>query len=199
MRGKAVKIVALAALVAVVMCVPLFVGSTYATSENQLTYTGAQFALYQKNFAAGTSNEITDKSTDPVFQYELWEPGYTVVEYFTLDCDTDEDFTYSFQLKAPEGELTALSKVIDVYCLETDTPLTGDRQNALMQMNYLGTLDKVLEDDTLFTGSGNDKASFAVALQMRQSAGNEYQGMSLYAKDDVPQYFNVILTASVNP
>lgn len=199
MRRKAVKIIAMVALVAAVMCVPLLVGSTYATSENQLTFTGAQFALYQRDVATGTQNEIVNGSADPVFKYELWEPGYTVTEYFTLRCDSADDFTYSFQLKCTNGELTKLAGVIDVYYLETDTQLSGDRQSALSQMNYLGTLDEALKDNTLFTGSGNGQVSFAVALQMRQGAGNEYQGLSLYAKDGAPQYFNVILTASANP
>lgn len=199
MQRKWIKITAMVALVAVVMCVPLFVGSTYATSENQLTFTGAQFALYQKNTDSNTQNEILDGSSEPIFYSNVWEPGYSVIEYFTLDCDTDEAFTYSFQMRPAQGELTALARVIDVYYLETDSVIPGDREQVLGQMTCLGTLDKVLEDETLFTATGSGEAGFAVALKMRCDAGNIYQGMSLYEKDSQAQCFSVVLNASVIP
>ena len=199
MGGKVLKIAALVLAVALVVCVPLFVDSTYATDENQVTSSGARFALYRKDMTAGTLTEVADGSQDPIFEYTKWEPGHAVIEYFSLDCEEAVDFTYSFQLKAPSGEITKLAKVIDVYYVATDVALTGSRETVLEQMEHLGTLDQVLDDDTLFTANGNDQAGFAVAMRMRSSADNAYQGLSLYSRDGQPQHFNVILTASVKP
>ena len=116
------------------------------------------------------------------------------MEYFTL-TGTGK-FEYGFQLSAGSHALSALAEAIDVYYLETDEPLTGGRQSALASMHYLGTLDKVIGNDELFRAEGNGSASFAVALQMRPSAGNAYQGLSLYTENDAPCCFNVILKAA---
>lgn len=187
---------AVAALLALAVSIPLFLFPTQASTENQLYTEGASFRLVKTS----TNTEISDDSTTPLFQYNLWEPGYTVTEHFTLECgNTNEAFTYSFQLKGDDGSLTALASVIDVYWRETQSPLTGSRDEVLLQMQYLGTLDQVLQDEELFSSTGTGSIGFEIALQMRPSAGNAYQSMSLYKNGEEDRCFHVVLHASVNP
>jgi len=190
MHGKMIKITVLVLAVALAVAIPLFVGSTYATDANQISVP-SDFTFYRIN---GTQKEeIVDGSTDPIFEYTLWEPGCVAVEYFTLEGDGA--FLYGFQLAPGSDKLTQLAKVIDVYYLETEQPLPEDPQTALVGMQYLGTLDALICNDELFRSEGDGSVSFAVALQMRPGADNAYQGLSLYAENDVPRCFNVILKA----
>lgn len=194
MSRKVLVLIAFAALVGVILNIPSLVGTTYASAENQVTTTGAAFWLMQ---GLDQPVEISDGSNQPIFAYNLWEPGYTQLEYFTLECDQAADFQFSFQLTTDPAHLTALANAIDVYYKVTEGSLGTDRNTVLTSMTYAGTLTEVLSQPQLFSSTGSGSVTFAIALQMKQSAGNEYQGLTLFQNTAQP-YFNIKVTASTN-
>ena len=199
MRRNVLILLALFAIVITVLGSPALIGATYATSENQIQSSGTPFHLYRK---PDQSVEIKNGSQDPIFYYKNWEPGFVQLEHFTLTCeDAGAGFSFSFQITTdPQqlAQLTALANVIDVYFVITDTALSSDRDAALAGMKRMGTLAEIMNatsspiSSTGHTGS----VSFAVALRMSPSAGNDYQKLSLLNDPDAP--FHVTVVAQTN-
>lgn len=195
-QQKLLTLLSLVTVVALLLCIPSLVGTTYATAENQITATGAAFSLTRGLDQPVT---ITDGSNQPFFAYSLWEPGYTNIEYFTLECQGSDRFSFgfSFQLTTDQEHLTALADVIDVFYKVTEGSLGDDRAAVLAEMEYAGTLTQVLQKAVLFQAEGSGSVGFAVALQMRGSAGNDYQGLPLFQGTASP-YFNIKVSASAD-
>lgn len=146
-----------------------------------------------------------------IYNYDLWEPGYTQVETMKIVNKGNLALEYILNVvpgadekKGPSNE--SLADVIDVYMAfgekeptsfadiaqYKDTP---DYQNGWW---YCGTLSKMITDEKGFTQgymlpSGKTNApdgvlevglmqgscTCTVALHMQESAGNEYQNLSL--------------------
>ena len=199
MRRNVLILLALFAIAITVLGSPALIGSTYATTENQINTSGAKFQLTQ---GLDTPKVINHGSQDPIFYYENWEPGYTQLEYFTLTCETAEaSFHYSFQITAnpqQQARLTKLANVIQVYALVTNSTLGSDRDAALSQMQYIGTLAEVMSATSPMIGGSSQSGTvtFAVALHMDPSAGNDYQRLSLLS--DPSATFHVTVAAQTN-
>lgn len=135
-----------------------------------------------------------------VFDYDLWEPGYTQYEYVRIVNNGSLAFEYILnvvpgtdEVKGPNGE--SLADVIDVY-VGTEEPT--DR--ALTGMDKLGTIADLLDpaaDANMVAGillpaEGKGATDVVapsapvygeirmyIALHMQEEAGNEYQNLSL--------------------
>ena len=146
----------------------------------------------------------------PVFDYELWEPGYTV--YKVIGVRNTGDLALKFDLDiVPKGELGALADVIDVYGYTSqEAPTTGslaeafdgfdsfsdvlENQEYITAFMPLGTLASRVEQG-LLTGQLNNPQStvyWVFVFHMRESAGNEYQGASIGTS------FDIVLNATQN-
>lgn len=157
-------------IVTVTLAVVALSGTVSADGKNSVTINNDQVQIKLYNNLTKT-NEIVNDSDTPVFGYDKWEPGYTQVEYFTLEVGSSTtDFDFVFDLTSADS---VLFDVIDVYYAEVSAPI-ADRSD-VTNMKHIGTLDELIGSEKI-KGSGTGSVTFAVVLQMQQSAGNMYQG-----------------------
>ena len=169
------------------MCFSMLVGTTFAwftdsvTSANNIIKSGnLDVEMY---WADGkTDPEATtwvDASTGAIFKYDKWEPGYAAVRHIKIANEGSLALKYKVNVVA-NGEVSKLADVIDVYYVDPAVQV-ADR-TALTEDNKLGTLTEVLAglgesgNGTLVAGAAD---TITIALVMQESAGNEYQGLSI--------------------
>lgn len=158
-------------IVTVTLAVVALSGTVSADGKNSVTISNDQVQINLYNNLTKT-NEIVNDSGTPVYGYDKWEPGYTQVEYFTLEVGSSTtDFDFVFDLTSTQD--SELFDVIDVYYAEVSAPI-ADRSD-VVNMKHIGTLDELIGSEEI-KGSGTGSVTFAVVLQMQQSAGNIYQG-----------------------
>ncbi|MBE7068788.1 MAG: hypothetical protein E7381_05755, partial [Clostridiales bacterium] len=169
----------------------MLVGTTFAWFTDSVTSTG-------NKIVAGTLKvdlELLGKdgwksikeSKAPIFNYDNWEPGYTDVKILKVENEGSLALKWKAKFVSDE-ELSALANVIDVYVNPSETELTypTDRTVIGAGYEYVGTVAdfvNTIEETTYGTlkadGETGDEAYLGIALKMQESAGNEYQGMSL--------------------
>ena len=88
-NSKSTKRSLLMSALALVMCLSMFVGSTFAwftdsvTSSNNIIKSGTlEVAM---TYADKVDGPYEDASKGAIFDYKLWEPGYTQVKYVKLE------------------------------------------------------------------------------------------------------------------
>ena len=138
-----------------------------------------------------------EKNTNvPIFNYHLWEPGYTDWANVKVVNNGTLALKYTMRIIA-SGTVSELAEVIDVYYApyEVAKPATRD----LSALRKIGTLKDVLEggagviiNDHLLAGNDQNYApDFAtIALHMQESAGNEYQDL------EIGSYFELQILAT---
>ena len=153
--------------------------------------------------------ESIKASKAPLFDYDLWEPGYTsavnvkVVNKGTLALQyTLQIVTEGLVEELLENKLM-LSDVIDVYYAAKEVVMEDrdafDAAVASKELKLVGTLTDVIfggamVDDYLLPGfdkegkaiNAEESVDYAtLVLKMRENAGNEYQGLSVGNKFDL--------------
>lgn len=180
------KALALSVL-SLVVCVSLLIGTTFAwftdsvTSANNVITSGNLKVTFE--WAKGTENPDTaawkDASTNAIFNHDLWEPGYVCARHIKIGNAGSLALKYVVAIEA-NGTVSDLAKVIDVYYVDPAVQLS-DR--AKLDANaYLGTLDQVIGNlNTTAFGEleAGDDDTITIALKMQETAGNEYQDMSI--------------------
>ena len=207
-QSKSTKRSLVASGLALLVCVAMLIGSTFAWFTDSVVSTGNQIAagnlqvdlVHVGGGADGADVSLKDNPGHPVFDYANWEPGYTVME--TLRVENKGSLALQFRLDASTADAVLgaggenLADVIDVYVYEgagdaadTDsfqdmTPANGWRK--------AGTLSALMADadglahGVLLPENAEPKnqepvgsVQMTVALHMQESAGNEYQSLSL--------------------
>ncbi len=182
---------------ALLMCVSMLIGSTFAWFTDSVTSAG-------NKIQSGTLKldlELLDKETGwasikeskaPIFDYDLWEPGYTDVKI--LKVENEGNLALKWMAKFVSGEeLSILADVIDVYVLpygvldsEAAAAVAYPADRNLDGYTKVGTVrDFVNTIETTTTGNleAGEAAYLGIALKMQESAGNDYQGLTLGAFD----------------
>lgn len=155
-----------------------------------------------------TGVSIKDNSDHKIFDYDKWEPGYTQVETLTVVNEGNLALKYEMKANpVPGTEVLGdagekLSDVIDVYMcfgeFETEGKNFANDIAGSSSWWKVGTLTEWMKEDTLTSGKllpagadttgitllGQDgialeKCTVSVALHMQETAGNEYQNLSL--------------------
>ena len=123
-----------------------------------------------------------DASTGAIFNYGLWEPGYVEVRHVKIENKGTLALKYDLKI-VPTGEVSKLAEVIDIYYAD---PAVKAENRMLSGMKKIGTLKDFIAlnvDNTTNTASGNLEAgrshTVTLALKMKESAGNEYQGLAI--------------------
>ena len=179
-------------LVAMMLCIAMMAGSTFAwftdsvVSGNNIIKTGT--LDIEMGWADGTQAVPTtkdgwdDASSGAIFNYDLWEPGYTEVRHIQIENVGTLALKYQLEIAA-EGEVTALADVIDVYYLDPAQAITSRDQ---LPAQPIGTLSEVLAGMSGVTNTasgvllpGEGALNVTIALKMQEAAGNEYQDMSI--------------------
>ncbi len=180
----------LSSVVALFLCFSMLLGTTFAWFTDSVTSSGniiksgtldvtMKWADGTKAVPADDSTDWKDASTGAIFDYDLWEPGYTEVRHIKIANEGTLALKYQLNIIA-NGEVSELADVIDVYYVDPAVQV-ADR-TVLTDDNKLGTLTEVLANIST-TASGNLLAGEAhtvtLALKMQESAGNKYQDLSI--------------------
>ncbi len=184
---KTTKRALLASVLSIVICLTMLIGSTFAWFTDSAT-TGVNVIKSGNleigfEYADGTEAIETAKWENAegaeIFNYEKWEPGYTVAKHIKITNKGTLAFKYEldFMLSSPVGKL---AEVIDVYFADPAVQV-ADRTDAtnLEKVKYVGTLKEFLEDTAIDPENGylleDDSATVTIVLKMQESAGNIYQ------------------------
>ena len=156
--SKNTKRALLASVLSVVLCAAMLIGSTFAWFTDSVTSGGNQ--IVAGNLKAdlihvddGTEVSIKENPTHKIFEYDKWEPGYTVME--TLKVVNKGNLALKFRLDAvaagattgPTGE--KLADVIDVWVYEGEgIPTTKSFAEMTKDANWrnAGSLSTLMAD-----------------------------------------------------
>ena len=174
-------------VISLLLCLSMFVGTTFAwftdsvSSKNNIIQAGKLDV--EMHWADGRDDPATanwqDASTGAIFNYEMWEPGYTEVRHIKIANTGSLALQYKVIIVA-NSVVSKLADAIDVYYIDPATQISSryDLDNA----QKLGTLTEVLaalgETGTGYLANG-ESDTITLAFKMQESAGNEYQGVEL--------------------
>ena len=189
---KTTKRSALLSVMALFLCLTMLLGTTWAWFTDSVTSSGNKIQagtlkldLEMLNKETGAYESIKT-SKDPIFNYNLWEPGYTDVKFLKVENEGSLSLKWKAMFVSDE-EVSKLAEVIDVYVLPSVTELGYDNLTRDFDgWRRVGTLDQFI--NTLSeTTYGNllpySCAYLGIALHMQEEAGNEYQEIGLEAFD----------------
>ena len=202
---KTTKGALLSSVVALLVCFTMLLGTTFAwftdsvTSANNIIQTGTLDV--EMHWAKGTEDPSSanwkDASQGAIFNSELWEPGYVEARHIKIANVGTLALKYKLAI-APNGEVSELADVIDVYFVDPAQIATRD---SLAALTPVGTLRQMIDDpDGAAYGSllAEDESTeeiesvktVTIALKMRENAGNEYQNLSIGTN------FSIVLMAT---
>ena len=197
-KKKSTKRTLLMSGLALLVCISMLIGSTFAWFTDNVTSAGniiksgtLDVEMYWADGKEAPDTAVwTDASTGAIFNYEKWDPGFVQVRHIKIENIGNLALKYQLSILA-NGEVTDLADVIDVYYVDPATQVSN--RAALTANMKLGSLTEVLAGFNS-TASGNLEAgknhTVTIALKMREEAGNEYQDKGIGAD------FSVILTAT---
>lgn len=192
-KTRSTKRAMLASALALLVCITMLVGSTFAwftdsvTSANNKIQAGTlKIDLEMLDETTGNWSSIKNEKT-AIFNYDLWEPGYTAVRI--LKIENEGSLALKWMAKfVSTYQLSELANVIDVYVLPSATELAYPVDRDLTAYTPVGTIAdfvNTIEDTTNGTLEAGEVAYLGIALKMQETAGNEYQGMDLGGAFDI--------------
>ena len=196
-KQKSTKRALLLSALSLLMCVSMLIGSTFAwftdsvTSSGNIIKSGTLDVTMEWKDATTTGAQQTykDASAGAIFKSELWEPGYVEAKNIKISNVGTLALKYNLNIAA-NGEVSELADVIDVYFAEGEYTLAS---REMTELTKVGTLSDIL-DGMPANMAGDLKANTAdtvtIALKMQETAGNEYQGLSIGSD------FKVVLMAT---
>ena len=179
--------------VALLLCFLMFLGTTFAwftdevtSSANKIIAGNLKLDLEVLDKATGAWYSVKENS-DPIFNYENWEPGYTNATFLKVENEGNLALKWQARFSSSNG-VSKLAEVIDVYVLPSETELSyNNLTRDLDGWQKVGTLDQfinTLSDTTYgYLEEAGEVAYLGIALHMQEDAGNEYQGIGLEAFD----------------
>ena len=184
MENKRTKLIS---VLLIVLCLSLCVGATYAYFTDSVTSAGNKIQagnlkidLELLDKETGNWNSIKT-SQAPIFNYNLWEPGYTDVKLLKVENEGNLAIKWEAKL-VTEGTLNELADEIEVY-----VTTSNDKINFPTDLNAVKGWTKVGTLRTFFANTGINgtleatKASyFAIALHLPTTVENtNAQGVEL--------------------
>lgn len=190
---KQTKKTLLLSAVTLLICISMLIGSTFAWFTDQVTSFGNKI----QSGSLKVDLELLDKATGewnslktsqaPIFNYDKWEPGY--IDTKILKIENEGNLALKWVAKFySEKQLSILADVIDVYVLPSNTELAYPTDRSLAGYTHVGTLSDFInsiEETTNGTLEAKQSAYLGIALKMQETAGNEYQALSLGGAFDI--------------
>ena len=205
-QSKNTKRALCASVLSVLLCVAMLLGSTWAwftdtvsSNGNKIVAGNLKADLIHVGGEEGENVSIKENPKHLIFDCDKWEPNYTVME--TLKVVNNGNLAFKFRLDAVAAGATAgpngekLADVIDVWVYEGEgIPSTTSFAEMTAENGWrnAGSLSKLMADpDGIARGvllpekatPKNDEpvgsVQMTVALHMQETAGNEYQGLTL--------------------
>lgn len=169
----------------IVCCIALCVGATFAfftnavTSQNNKVQAGrlkVDLELVDRNDSTKSTSIKTSQA--PIFDYTLWEPGYTDVKVLKVENEGDLAIKWQAQY-VNNGKNDDIINVLEVYINKSTTAnqyptARGD----LDSWDKYSLTDFIAQIGTILNGTleAGQSSYFGIALRMNPEAGNEYQG-----------------------
>ncbi len=176
-------------IVSIIVCCTMLLGTTMAwftdsvTSATNIIKAGnLDVEMYWLDGTSDPTDDTitwTDASTGAIFNYDLWEPGYTEVRHIKIANVGSLALKYQITIIA-NGTVSELAEVIDVYYV--DPAVQVEVRSDLSDDYKIGTLKEVLAGmATTASGSllAGENDTITLALKMQESAGNEYMNKSI--------------------
>ena len=187
-------------------CCTKHIGITWAWFTDSVTSAGNKIqsgTLQVDLLVKGGNTDYTKytsvkESNAPIFDYDLWEPGYTLVTNAKVVNNGTLALKYTLKFVSEDDIASQkLAEVIDVFYASSE--VSGiDSRTALNDkiadktLKPLGTLKDVftqgeavvMNDHLEPNGEGKNYEDFAtIVLKMKEEAGNEYQNQTISAFD----------------
>ena len=195
--------------ISVVICAMLLVGTTFAWFTDSITNSGNKIQAGELNITLSELNSegnYVEVGESPIFESELWEPGYSDAAVLKVANEGSLALEWRLDLVNKGGEAGILGEVIDVYAKVSEgsaitTVPTSLEAAQADGYTLVGTLNELMADadgaahgilyaaDNTPAG-GYSEAYAGVVLHMRESADNDYQGLS------VGTTFDIVLNAT---
>ncbi len=191
---KTTKKALFSSILSLVLCMAMLIGTTFAWFTDEVTSSGNIIKsgtldvtmdwMEGKNDPSATDAVWTDASTGAIFDYDLWEPGYTQVRHIRIANVGTLALKYKLNIIA-NGTVSELADVIDVYYMDPASAVT--KRTDLADSNKIGTLSAVLanlaSDNSTATGNllAGESMIVTLALKMQETAGNTYQNKEIGA------------------
>ena len=192
MKKNSTKKALIASILSMVLCCSMLLGTTFAWFTDSVTSTGniittgkLDVAMYwvEADEDPATTTAWADASNGPIFKNDKWEPGYLEAKHLKIANEGTLALKYQMRILA-NGVVSILADVIDVYYFDTAEQMDrADFANA----TKLGTLTEVLNvknanfisDVVADSLEAGESKIVTLAFKMQESAGNEYQELSL--------------------
>ena len=214
MKRRTMKATVIKSGLALLMCLSMFIGSTFAWFTDQVS--GATNIIQsgsldiEMQWAKEYDGEDTvwknaaGANAEPVFDYENWEPGYSEVRYIKVSNEGNLAFKWLMSI-IPTGIVGKLAEAIEVrYDIVSGNPhfVEPTADNKAGSLRNAGMLTDVINgEDTVVQGvllpEGKEAEGFysgeivvCVTLHMQEISGNEFQG------EKVGDAFTVLLKAT---
>lgn len=204
MKTKGIKTL-LASLVAIVICFTMLLGTTFAwftdstASNNNIIASGNldvnAYWMEGNQDPTNDSNWVEFDGT-PIFNYDNWEPGYVEAKHIKITNEGSLAFKYKLNI-VPNGPVSELANVIDVYFLNEAQSITRDSITSATKVGSLA--DMIADPDGAAYGillpKGTtpnnaqteivEEVAVSIAFKMQESVGNEYYNMSIGNSFDI--------------
>lgn len=194
---KSTKRALLSSVMAMLICVAMLIGTTFAWFTDSVTSSGNKIQSGTLNIDLLVKKDVSTASDSvdmqyvsvkndhtAIFDYDKWEPGYTEVR--NVKVSTTGNLALKYTLKIVPQSATAdafkLAEVIDVYYANSEVTVTD--RNDLTDLTRIGSLKDFFTagtviNDTLIPDQGNTEDYATIVLKMQESANNDYQGLSV--------------------
>ena len=197
-KAKTTRRALFSSVIALFLCFSMLLGTTFAWFTDSVTSSGniiqsgtLDVSLEHAENPLGKDEAgWVDASTGAIFNYNKWEPGYTVVKYVKVENEGTLDLKFVLNIvpNSNKAEIYDLADVIEVYMVGgaaavDRAALTTD------SAAYVGTLTSLMNENDgaahgVLYADDADKAGkvyeiYTIALKMSETAGNEYQNLSV--------------------
>ena len=196
---KNTKRALLVSFISLMLCFSMLIGTTYAWFTDEVSSGTNIIKAGNLDIGMYWSENNTDwknaegNNAEPIFNYDKWEPGYTVVRYVKVTNEGSLAFKYQMLL-SPNGTVEKLAEVIDVYydvVTANESFVAPTAENKLGSLVKMGSLSEILDAngelgngvllpaDELSDEYLSGEIVICFSFHMQESAGNEYQGQSI--------------------
>ena len=187
-RKNSTRKALLVSCLSLLLCMSMLVGTTFAWFTDEVTSTSniiksgtldVSMVWANGKEAPADANWI-DAAAGAMFNNDLWEPGYTEARHIKISNDGTLALNWTLAI-VPNGEVSALGDVIDVYY---GTSSRGGMKQVVNRdttgLVYIGTLTEWLSTG-ISSGSleAGKEYSATLVFKMREEAGNEYQNLAI--------------------
>lgn len=198
-------------VMSLILCCAMLMGTTFAWFTDSVTSTNNRIQSGTLDIALemwdGTQWTDVSETSEPIFEYDKWEPGYTQIVHLRVINKGTLHLKWQAKMNTT-NQLSALADVINVYVKSDDKADTvkaaieaidarpSEKPDAYAEPNFHKfTLSQFAGSLTAMTQgvmAPAQESYLSLVLEMDPSAGNEYQNK------DLGGIFDLVIEATQN-